>query len=202
VAAASRDWQANASDDTMRYRKRLWVSSLFGSFATQSWKPELTVSIDRNGRTGRNRSRAVPTKVYEDDEVRFEYPFDWALQVTEDDSVKTVSLDNPSGIAFLLVQTDPSCPDPEDVAEAALEGLREEYPELDAVPAEEVLKDHCAEGYDVDFVSLDLSNSASIRSFRTPRRTVLVFGQWSELVEDDIPGLIKSVLRSIEMGED
>jgi hypothetical protein len=116
-----------------------------------------------------SRSKAVSTKLYEDDDVRFEYPSDWELQVTEDGPVTTVAL--------------------------------EEYPELDSVPAEEMLEEHCATGYEVEFVSLDFSNIASIRCFRTLQRTVLVFGQWSVLVEDEMAELVVSVLRSIEMAE-
>jgi hypothetical protein len=148
-----------------------------------------------------SRSKAVSTKLYEDDDVRFEYPSDWELQVTEDGPVTTVALEHPGGIAFLIVRTDPSCPDPEEVADAVLEAMREEYPELDSVPAEEMLEEHCATGYEVEFVSLDFSNIASIRCFRTLQRTVLVFGQWSVLVEDDMAELVVSVLRSIEMAE-
>jgi len=140
--------------------------------------------------------------VYEHDDVRFEYPSDWELQVTEDGPVTTVGLDHPGGIAFLIIRIDPSCPDPEEVAETVLETMREEYPELDDVPMEELLENHCATGYDAEFVSLDFSNSASIRCFRSLRRTVLVFGQWSDLVDDDMADLVVSVLRSIEMAEE
>jgi hypothetical protein len=143
----------------------------------------------------------LSTKLYEDDEVRFEYPSDWVLQVTEEDAVRTIALDHPGGVAFLLVRTDPSCPDPEEVADAALQAMREEYPELDEVPAEEMLEKHCATGYDVEFVSLDFSNTASIRSFRNQTRTVLVFGQWSDLIEEDMPELVVNLLRSLETTE-
>ncbi len=143
----------------------------------------------------------MSVKLYEDDDVRFEYPSDWDLQVTEDGPVTTIGLDHPGGIAFLIVRTDPSCPDPEEVADAVLEAMRDEYPELDSTPAEEMLEEYCATGYDAEFVSLDFSNSASVRCFRSLRRTVLVFGQWSDLVDDDMADLVVSVLRSIAMAE-
>src|SRR5207302_3445412 len=49
-----------------------------------------------------------------------------------------------------------------------------------ALPALETINGHRAVGHDVEFISLDMTNSCTIRCFRTPRRTVLLFGQWSE----------------------
>jgi hypothetical protein len=144
----------------------------------------------------------VPKEVYEDHGVRFEYPSDWALEVTDEGEVSTVDVQHPSGTAFLLVRTDESCPDPDDVADSALEAMREEYPDLDAFPVIESLHEHCLTGHDVEFFSLDFSNAALIRCFRTARRTVLVFGQWSDLGEDDAPDLVGEMLRSLEEMED
>ena len=79
----------------------------------------------------------MPSEVYEDHGVRFEYPSDWELEVTDEGEVTTVDVQHPAGIAFLLVRTDESCPDPGEVADAALEAMREEYPDLDAVPVVE-----------------------------------------------------------------
>jgi len=139
----------------------------------------------------------VPSEVYEDHGVRFEYPSDWELDVTDDGEVTTVDVQHPSGIAFLLVRIDESCPDPALVADSALEAMREEYPDLDAVPVMEALDEHRATGYDVEFFSLDISNAASIRCFHTPRRTVLVFGQWSDIGEENLPELVDGMLRSL-----
>jgi hypothetical protein len=144
----------------------------------------------------------VPSEVYEDHGVRFEYPSDWELEVTDDGEVTTVDVQHPNGIAFLLVRIDESCPDPALIADSALEAMREEYPDLDAVPVVETLDEHRATGHDVDFFSLDISNSACIRCFDTPRRTVLVFGQWSDLGEENLPELVDGMLRSLEETED
>jgi hypothetical protein len=140
----------------------------------------------------------MPTEVYEDQVVRFEYPADWQLDVSDDGPVTTVEVQAPGGLAFALVRTDPARPDPASVADEVLEAMREEYPDLDAVPALETIQDHCAVGHDVEFFSLDITNGAIIRCFRTPRRTVLVFGQWSDLGGEHRPDLVRSVIRSVE----
>ena len=144
----------------------------------------------------------MPSEVYEDHGVRFEYPSDWELEVTDDGEVTTVDVQHPGGIAFLLVRIDESCPDPDLVADSAMDAMREEYPDLDVVPVEETLAEHRATGYDVEFFSLDVSNAACIRCFHTPRRTVLAFGQWSDLGEENLPALVDGMLRSLEETED
>ncbi len=144
----------------------------------------------------------MKTEVYEDHGVRFEYPADWTVEASEEDDVTTLDLQHPDGVAFVLVRTDESQPDPEYVSDMALEAMREEYPDLDAAPALETLGEHVATGHDVEFFSLDVPNAAAIRSFRTPRRTVLVFGQWSELEGDGVPDVIHGVFRSLEELED
>jgi hypothetical protein len=148
------------------------------------------------------RRRRVATEVYEDYGVRFEYPSDWTVEATEDDDVTTVDLQHPEGVAFILVRSDESCSDPEETADLALEAMREEYPELDASPVMETLGEHIVTGHDVEFFSLDVSNAALIRCFRTPRRTVLVFGQWSDLIGEETAELVRDVVRSLEEVED
>jgi len=140
----------------------------------------------------------VTIETFEDHGLRFDYPSAWEVEVTDHGPVLTVALQDPSGLGFALITTDDSRPDPADVADAALEAMREEYPELDASPAMETINDHCATGHDVEFFALDMTNAASIRCFRTPRRTVLAFGQWSDVGEAELPELIRGVFRSIE----
>jgi hypothetical protein len=135
---------------------------------------------------------------YDDHGVRFEYPSDWTLEVSDDGPLLTIDVQHPDGVAFLLVSADLSCPDSGEVADSVLESMREEYPELDADPTEEIIEDRFISGYDVQFFSLDLSNTARIRCFRTLIRTILVFGQWTDLLEAEVSDLPEAVIRSIE----
>jgi hypothetical protein len=144
----------------------------------------------------------MTTEVYEDQGVHFEYPSDWRLEVSDDGSATTVEVEAPNGLAFAWVRVDESRPDPAGVADEVLAAMRQEYPDLDAVPAMENLHKHRATGHDVEFFSLDFANAAMIRCFRTPRRTVMVFGQWSDLGGDNLPGLVRGVFRSVEELDD
>lgn len=141
-------------------------------------------------------------ETYEGHGVRFQYPFEWELEETEDGDATTVEVQAPGGLGFALVRTDESCPDPAGVADEVLEAMRAEYPELDVAPALESRDGRHATGYDVEFFSLDITNAAAIRSYRTETHTVLLFGQWSDIGDDDLPDLIRRVLFSVEEVED
>lgn len=145
---------------------------------------------------------SVITRIYEGHGVRFAYPADWELAESDEGEAATIEVQAPGGLAFALVRADETAPDPADVADEVLEAMREEYPDLDVAPALETIAGHHATGYDVEFFSLDITNSATIRCFRTAERTVLVFGQWSDIGDDVLPDFIRAVSRSVEEMED
>lgn len=138
------------------------------------------------------------TETFDDLGIRFEYPAEWELEVTEDGAITTVSIQSPSGPAFALVTIDESCPAPIEVIEAALEAMREEYPGLDSTPAREMIDGHPAIGHDVEFFSLDMTSGCIIRCFRTERRTVLVFGQWSDIEDEATCAALAAMRKSLE----
>jgi hypothetical protein len=155
-----------------------------------------------DGDTGRAKEDRVSTRIYEGHGVRFAYPPDWALEETDEGEVATVEVQAPGGLAFAFVRVDESGLDPASVTDEVLEAMRQEYPDLDVSPALETIAGHHATGYDVEFFSLDFTNGAAIRSFQTPERTVLIFGQWSDIDDDRLPDLIRGVFRSVEELED
>lgn len=136
-------------------------------------------------------------ETFDDHGVRFEYPENWELEVTEEDDLVTVALHAPDGLAFALVTLDESRPAPAEVADEALRAMRDEYPGLDATPALETIGGYPAVGHDVEFISLDLTNACSIRAFRTPRRTVLLFNQWSDVEGDETADVLSAIRRSV-----
>ena len=136
--------------------------------------------------------------IFDDFGIRFEYPAGWELDVDDDGTRQVISLQSPEDPAFLMVTLDGECPPPAEVADEALAAMQAEYPELDARPVLEVIDGHRAIGHDLDFLSLDMPNSCAIRCFRTPRRTVLIFAQWSDLDDDEAEGQVRALRRSLE----
>ncbi len=135
---------------------------------------------------------------YDDRGIRFEHPEDWEVDVTDDGPRTTVALQSPGGLAFAFVTVDDDLPAPSEMVDEALAALREEYPTLEALPALETIDGHPAVGHDVEFVSLDLPNSCLIRSFRTPRRTVFLMAQWSDIESDEAEDALRAIRRSLE----
>jgi len=136
--------------------------------------------------------------IYDDRGIRFEYPEDWEVDVTDDGPRVTASVQSPSGLAFAMVTVDDDGPAPAELVDEALAALRDEYPTLEALPALEKIDGRRAVGHDVEFVSLDLPNSCVLRAFRTPRRTVFLLAQWSDLEGEDAEEALKDLRRSIE----
>jgi hypothetical protein len=138
------------------------------------------------------------TGIYDDHGIRFEYPDDWELEVTDDGPRVTAAVQSPAGLAFALVTADEDRPSPAELVDEALAALKDEYPTLDAAPALETIDGQKAVGHDVEFASLDLNNACVIRAFQTPRRTVFLLAQWSDLEGDEAEGSLKVLRRSLE----
>jgi hypothetical protein len=136
--------------------------------------------------------------VFDDHGIRFVYPTDWNVEVDTDGEKTTVSVHCPDGVAFAMVALDESCPEPSVVAGLALDAMQQEYPDLDSFPVIDSIDGHAAVGHDVEFMSLDAMNSCVVRCFRTDRRTVLFFGQWSDLEGEETAAQIRSLRSSIE----
>jgi len=134
---------------------------------------------------------------FEDFGIRFEYPEGWDVEVTEDGEVTTVAVNAPDGLAFALVTLDEARPAPAELADQALQAMRDEYPDLDAEPALETIGGHRATGHDVEFISLDMTNACAIRAFRTPRQTVLLFAQWSDVEDEQTADLLTAIRLSV-----
>ena len=135
---------------------------------------------------------------FDDHGVRFSYPADWEVEVDRDGEKTTVTINAPDGVAFALLAMDEGRPEPGEVAAQALEAMRGEYPDLDAVAVVEDVGGHDAVGVDVEFLSLDATNACAIRCYRSPRQTVLVFGQWSDLEGGEPAEQIRDIRRTLE----
>ena len=133
---------------------------------------------------------------FDDDGIRFRYPESWKLEREESDTGWTVSLQSPD-TAFLVVSFDPNLPTTEEMAETALEALREDYPELESEPHVDTLAGQMAVGHDVRFFSLDLTNTCWIRSFYSDAGTVLVMCQTNDLELESNGRVLKAICESL-----
>ena len=110
----------------------------------------------------------------------FLYPDGWALDEARTGEGFTVSLQSPYSM-FVLVSYYDAVLDPKKLADQALETMTEEYDELDSVPISVSIAKLPAVGHDVNFFSLDLTNTCWIRAFISGSHSVLIFAQTSDL---------------------
>lgn len=136
--------------------------------------------------------------IFDDYGIRFEYPDVWEIDVADDGTRTTVSLQAPEAPAFVMVALDTDRPAPAEMADEALLAMKAEYPDLEAAPALETINGHRAIGHDLEFFSLDMTGACVIRSFRTERRTVLIFAQWSCLDDDTADQQIRALRATLE----
>ena len=117
---------------------------------------------------------------FDDAGIHFKYPENWRLKREENEAGWTVSVQSPD-TAFLMLCMREDMPSTDQMADAALAALREEYPDLEADDRVDSLAGQPAVGHDIRFFSFDLTNTCWTRSFYSLRGTVLVMCQFNDL---------------------
>ena len=133
---------------------------------------------------------------YQSHGVRFRYPNEWAVSEQQDEDQISITVSSPQ-TAFWTVTLFPGCPEPEDIVAAALDAFHEEYEELDDYPSRVRVCRRRTVARDVDFVCLELLNSAGIRAFRAGRFTVLVLFQLTESEREETAPILDRITRSL-----
>lgn len=109
--------------------------------------------------------------------ISFLFPDNWTLD--DGDAVagaKSVTVYSPGG-AFWSVSVHPASAEPEMLAQAAVQAIRDEYAEVEAEPTFAMTAGQKLVGFDLAFYYLDLTNTACVRCFRTPGASYAVFYQ-------------------------
>jgi hypothetical protein len=133
--------------------------------------------------------------------IRFRYPENWSLERQDNEYGWTVSLQSPD-TAFLLLCLREDMPNANQMAEAALETLKEDYDDLEADDCVEPLAGQSAVGHNIRFFSLDLTNTAWTRSFYSSLGTVLVMCQINDLEMDKNEPVLKAICASLQVDEE
>ena len=134
--------------------------------------------------------------------ISFLYPDNWVLDESDaEGGGESATVYSPGG-AFWSVSVHPASADPEDLSKAAVEAMRAEYPELEQESTNQLVDRHKLHGFDLNFYYLDLTNSAFVRSFRTPVATYVIFYQAEDReyreFEQVFAAITKSFLDSLD----
>jgi hypothetical protein len=139
--------------------------------------------------------------VFADGGISFQYPENWKLDREDTESGWTVSLQSPQ-TAFLMVCFRDDMATTEEMADAALNALREEYPDLEAEECLGTIAGQPASGHDITFFSLDLTNTCTTRSFYSDMGTVLVYWQANDLELAKTGPVLKAICASMKIDEE
>jgi hypothetical protein len=141
---------------------------------------------------------------FERDGVRFQYPKNWTVEVSEsesDDGGWAVSVQSPE-TAFVLVALHPDAESLADLADKTLDAIKAEYKELDAENAVETLAGRVAIGHNIDFLTLDTTVTCWTRCVDTPAGPLLVLCQTSEHDRDRNEPVLRAVCASLQIEEE
>ncbi len=133
--------------------------------------------------------------------ISFQYPENWTLD--DSDALlgrKSVTVYSPGG-AFWSVAIHSGSTDPDELAKAVVEGMKQTYEGLEAEPAEEIVAGRRLAGYDLAFYCLDLTNTARVRSLHVGHTSYAVYCQGEdrefERIEKVFQAMTISLLASL-----
>ncbi len=131
--------------------------------------------------------------------IQFRHPGDWTVTEEVGPDETTISVQS-SGTSYWSLTLIDDAPDPSDIMDTVLGAYRDEYTDVDVyeaiptLPAPAVAKD-------IDFVCLDLVNSASMLAFRTNRRTALVISQGTDFEWKQTRPVMELITQSLSCEE-
>jgi hypothetical protein len=109
--------------------------------------------------------------------ISFLYPDNWDLDDEETDGRHgSVAIYSPTG-AFVSIGVHPRVIKPLDLAKGAVDGILEEYGEVDVEEAQQMVSGRELVGYDLNFFCMDFTSTATVRCLRTHSATYSVFCQ-------------------------
>jgi hypothetical protein len=136
---------------------------------------------------------------YSNSSVQFLFPEGWNVDENRTGEGLTVSLQSPYSM-FVFVNCYDKPMDAEEVADQALETMQQEYDDLDSEEIRETIANCPAVGHDVNFFSLDLTNTCWIRALTWNKQTVLVFAQTNDLDLERAELAFRGICASLKLG--
>lgn len=135
---------------------------------------------------------------FNDAGLQFRYPENWKLEREDSEEGWTVSVQSPA-TAFMMICFREDRPDTQELADAALQTLKEDYEELEAEDSVERVAGQKAVGHDIRFFSLDLPNTCWTRSFYSGSGTVLVLCQVNDLEQETNEPVLRAMCASLKV---
>ncbi|MBI81705.1 MAG: hypothetical protein CMJ81_00780 [Planctomycetaceae bacterium] len=139
------------------------------------------------------------TAVYEQADVRFLYPENWALDNREESgSPWAVSVHSPSGAFWSLTVHDGNL-GLDELGTETLQAVEREYQEsfFESIKAEDEIAGCSAVGYDINFFYFDLLVTAKLRVFRMGRFNCIVLYQAEDRDFEELNRVFQAITLSL-----
>lgn len=130
----------------------------------------------------------------------FEYPDDWAIEVdAAEGRHPAVTVHTPGG-GFWSVICHPPDTDRRLLTDAVVDEMKGEYRDIDVEAAADTISGRELSGHDFNFYCLDLTNTATVRSFVTPTAVHVVFCQAEDREWDRVSLVFAAMTTSLVRG--
>jgi len=128
--------------------------------------------------------------------LTFEYPENWSVD-TGDSAGRhaTVTVYTPEG-GFWSVSAHAPGPAPQQLTDAVVAQMRQEYQDLDVEPARESVAGKQLLGHDFNFYCLDLTNTAQVRLLVEPQAVYLLLCQAEDREWEAVSQVFAAMTRS------
>jgi len=132
--------------------------------------------------------------------IRFTYPDNWIVDETSAmEGAASVTVYSPTE-SFWTVSLHPADVEPESLVKSGVAALRETYPDLDFEETDDVIQGRDVVGADVNFICLDLTNTAQIRVFESANCVVVVYCQADDRDFDALGPVFQAMTFSLIAG--
>ena len=137
-------------------------------------------------------------ETYRGNGVEFRYPEFWELSEQRDAQQVSITVASP-GTSFWTLSLFFARPAPGDLMDSAVQAFREEYEDVDVYPADGRLGPYACDGRDVQFVCLELINSAALRALQAGDVTAFVLYQGTDQELEETRPILEAISGSLRL---
>ncbi|MCA9231562.1 MAG: hypothetical protein KDA57_13005 [Planctomycetales bacterium] len=130
--------------------------------------------------------------------LRIEYPENWSVELSDEGQEAGQVIISSPETAFWHLSQHPPDAELEPIFDEVLAALRDEYGDIEVEPASQGnLEDFDLEGYNVNFICLDLTNTCWLRVCRTPSASLLLICQAEDREFERVSAVFLAMLASV-----
>ena len=183
---------AEVSESANRIAQAPMIAGISGKFSLYSLKRHKLRRFSR---------KTVVAQLYRNHGISFRYPTDWTLTEEHVGATIAVNVQSPQSTFWSLwIMRD--CPEPDEMVESAIAAFSDEYDEVDFFHSDDELCEFPCRKCEVEFVSLELNNLATVRAFQTQEFSILILSEGTDLELEELQEDLESITLSLECGLD